>query len=99
MAKYTNEFKKEIAELHMQGAYTLNRLAAEYGVCIMTIVRWTTAYRKELLEHEESTRKSEAQELNKLQQENTKLKEENDTLKEEHDFLEEVMKSLCSGGN
>ena len=96
MKRNTAEIKKEAAELHMQGVRSLDSLAAEYGVCITTIIRWTTAYRKELLEHDESTRKCAVQELNKLQQENTKLKEENDTLKEEHDFLEEVMKSLCN---
>ena len=99
MKRNTAEIKKEAAELHMQGVRSLDSLAAEYGVCIATIVRWTMAYRKELLAPDVSMHKCEAQELNKLQQENTKLKEENDTLKEEHDFLEEVMKSLCSGGN
>ena len=59
----------------------------------------TTDYRKELLACDTTKHERVLKKINKLQQENTKLKEENVDLKEEHDFLEEVMKSLCSGGN
>ena len=96
MKRYTDEFKKEIVKLYSSGDYTVDGLAAEYGVSHSSVVLWTKAYRKELLEHDAAKHERVLKKINKLQQENTKLKEENVELKEKNDVLTETVKNLCN---
>ena len=95
MAKYTNEFKKEIAELRVYGGRTVASLKAEYGINHVSILKWTKAYCDELRSKDYAEYESKMQKLDELQQALTELEEENAKLKEKNDFLTKIVKNLC----
>ena len=88
MAKYTNEFKKEIAELCVHGGRTVASLKDEYGISHVSILKWTRAYCDELRAQDYAEYESKMQKLDELEEENAKLKEKND-------FLTKIVKNLC----
>ena len=95
MAKYANEFKKEIAELRVHGGRTVDSLKDEYGISHVSILKWTTAYRNELRAQDYAEYESKMQKLDELQQALTEMEEENAKLKEKNDFLTKIVKNLC----
>ena len=96
MKRYTDEFKKEVVKLYSSGAYTVDSLAAEYGICRSTVVLWNQNYHRELLARDAAKHERVLKKIIKLQQENTKLKEENVELKEKNDVLTKTVKNLCN---
>lgn len=78
---YTEEFKKQIVALKMNGKSTAE-IAKEYGIAKSTIVKWVNDYSKSGSFKAKDNRSDEENELLRLRKENKQLQMENDILKQ-----------------
>lgn len=78
---YTEEFKKQIVALKMNGKST-SELAKEYDMAKSTILKWVKDYNNTGSFKAKDNRSEEENELIKLRKENKELLMENDILKQ-----------------
>ena len=46
MAKFSLQFKREVAEKYLEGELSLNSLAEMYGISSTAVRKWTYVYRE-----------------------------------------------------
>jgi len=78
---YTEEFKRQIAELAMNGK-SVGEIEREYKVTKTTIREWVKRYTNSGEFGAEANRSAEEKELRELRRENRQLRMENDILKQ-----------------
>ena len=79
--KYTDEFKRQIAQLRESGK-TIGELTKEYGLGKSSISNWHHQYLNSGTFTAEGNRSEEEKELRELRKQNKQLKMENDILKQ-----------------
>ena len=84
MGSYTEEFKKNIVRLHLEGGRSLKSLSEEFHVAESGISNWVKRYR------EECQNSPAAKEEYDLMRENLRLKRELEEAKKENDFLKKA---------
>ena len=78
---YTDDFKKQIVALKLNGKSTSD-IAKEYQIAKSTIIKWVNDYSKSGSFKAKDNRSDEENELLRLRKENKRLMMENDILKQ-----------------
>ena len=87
MPQFTEEFKKKIAVLHLEGRSTKS-LSEEYSISKASVSNWVRDYREECqTEPEKQLEYNSSKELARLNKENTDLRKENLFLKKAAAFF------------
>ncbi|RAX20904.1 hypothetical protein DRB06_07765 [Actinomyces sp. Z5] len=73
-AKYSEEFREQVAREVVEGNRTIASVAASYGLVAQTVGNWVAKYRKQHADAQEQKSESEAQELGRMKAENYKLR-------------------------
>lgn len=82
MAKYTDDFKKQLVSIYNQGNHTYRSLEEDYGVSASTIRTWVIRYNETESFNINDTRTKEEKELIEMRKELSQLRMENDILKQ-----------------
>ncbi len=80
--KYTDEFKKQIVALYVEGGRKASELSIEYGMAKSTVKKWVDDYTNTGSFKAKDNRSQEEEELIRLRKENKQLQMENDILKQ-----------------
>lgn len=80
--KYTDEFKKQIVALHVEGGRKKGELAKEYKIAASSVSKWVNQFTSTGSFKAKDNRTPEEEELIRLRKENTQLIMENDILKQ-----------------
>lgn len=80
--RYTQEFKKEAAQLYRQSDKSYRQLAEELGVSVYSLRQWVERYASQ-----EEVTLTEREELRKLRRENRILREEREILRKAAAFF------------
>ncbi|SDN31953.1 transposase [Actinomyces ruminicola] len=86
-AKYSEEFREQVAREVVEGDRSIASVAASYGLVAQTVGNWVAKYRKQHGVEQERRSESEAQELARMKAENYKLRMENEFLKKAAAFF------------
>ena len=74
MQTITEETKKKVVKLHIQGGRTIASLAAEYGICHATVSNWIHAYREECQTNDAAKSENECRKFGNSRRSLQKLK-------------------------
>ena len=86
-AKYSEEFREQVAREVVEGDRSIASVAASYGLVAQTVGNWVAKYRKQHADAQEQKSESEAQELARLKAELHKARMENEFLKKAAAFF------------
>ena len=86
-AKYSEEFKEQVAREVIEKERTISSVASSYDLVPQTVGNWVARYRKDHATDQDRKKASESAEIAKLRAENRALRQENVFLKKAAAFF------------